>query len=299
MNTSQPNNRANLIGSLWMTLAMAIFAIEDVFIKAASSSVPTGQILIIFGLGGVAIFASIASAQKESLFPKAVLSKAMRIRMVFEITGRLFFVLAITLTPLSSVTVILQATPICVVAAATILFSEKVGWRRWSAIILGLIGVLIILQPGTDSFAPLSILALIGMLSFAARDLASRAAPASLSIAVLGFYGFIALIIAGSAYALWQGVPFVWPQGLAILYLVGAILAGVAAYSCLMKAMRTGEVSAVTPFRYTRLIFGVGCGVVLFGETLSSTMLLGSCLIVLSGLFILWRSKQAAPQKAR
>lgn len=299
MNTSQPNNRANLIGSLWMTLAMAIFAIEDVFIKAASSSVPTGQILIIFGLGGVAIFASIASAQKESLFPKAVLSKAMRIRMVFEITGRLFFVLAITLTPLSSVTVILQATPICVVAAATILFSEKVGWRRWSAIILGLIGVLIILQPGTDSFAPLSILAVIGMLGFAARDLASRAAPASLSTAVLGFYGFIALIIAGSAYALWQGVPFVWPQGLAILYLVGAILAGVAAYSCLMKAMRTGEVSAVTPFRYTRLIFGVGCGVVLFGETLSSTMLLGSGLIVLSGLFILWRSKQAAPQKAR
>lgn len=299
MNTSQPNNRANLIGSLWMTLAMAIFAIEDVFIKAASSSVPTGQILIIFGLGGVAIFASIASAQKESLFPKAVLSKAMRIRMVFEITGRLFFVLAITLTPLSSVTVILQATPICVVAAATILFSEKVGWRRWSAIILGLIGVLIILQPGTDSFAPLSILAVIGMLGFAARDLASRAAPASLSTAVLGFYGFIALIIAGSAYALWQGVPFVWPQGLAILYLIGAILAGVAAYSCLMKAMRTGEVSAVTPFRYTRLIFGVGCGVVLFGETLSSTMLLGSGLIVLSGLFILWRSKQAAPQKAR
>ncbi|MDO6726876.1 DMT family transporter [Cognatishimia sp. 1_MG-2023] len=299
MNTSQPNNRANLIGSLWMTLAMAIFAIEDVFIKAASSSVPTGQILIIFGLGGVAIFATIASAQKESLFPKAVLSKAMRIRMVFEITGRLFFVLAITLTPLSSVTVILQATPICVVAAATILFSEKVGWRRWSAIILGLIGVLIILQPGTDSFAPLSILAVIGMLGFAARDLASRAAPASLSTAVLGFYGFIALIIAGSAYALWQGVPFVWPQGLAILYLVGAILAGVAAYSCLMKAMRTGEVSAVTPFRYTRLIFGVGCGVVLFGETLSSTMLLGSGLIVLSGLFILWRSKQAAPQKAR
>lgn len=296
MNTPQTDSPANLIGSLWMTLAMAIFAIEDVLIKAASSSVPTGQILIIFGIGGVAIFASIASMQKEPLFPKAALSKAMCIRMVFEITGRLFFVLAITLTPLSSVTVILQATPIFVIAAASILFSEKVGWRRWTAIILGLIGVLIILQPGTDSFAPLSILAVIGMLSFAARDLASRAAPASLSTAILGLYGFLAVIIAGVAYALWQGVPFVWPQSLATLYLLGAILAGVAAYSSLMKAMRTGEVSAVTPFRYTRLIFGIGCGVVLFGESVSSTMLLGSGLIVLSGLFILWRSKQAAPQ---
>jgi len=76
------------------------------------------------------------------------------------------------------------------------------------------------------------------------------------------------------------------------LYLVGSVLAGVIAYSCLMKAMRTGEVSAVTPFRYTRLLFGIALGVLVFGEQLSTQMLVGSGLVVVSGLFILWRGKQ-------
>src|SRR5690606_24246597 len=118
------------------------------------------------------------------------------------------------------------------------------------------------------------------------RDLASRAAPASLSTLILGLYGFLAVVVAGIIFSVWQSAPFgqldieVW------FYLLGAVLAGVTAYSFLMKAMRTGEISAVTPFRYTRLLFGISLGVILFGEQLSFAMLAGSSLIVLSGLFI-------------
>ena len=85
----------------------------------------------------------------------------------------------------------------------------------------------------------------------------------------------------------------------ALIGLSGAVLAGVAAYSCLMKAMRTGDVSAVTPFRYTRLLFGIALGIVVFGEQVNASMMLGAALIVLSGLFILWRGKQATPPGAR
>jgi len=74
--------------------------------------------------------------------------------------------------------------------------------------------------------------------------------------------------------------------------MVGAVVFGVAAYSCLMKAMRTGEVSAVTPFRYTRLIFGVSLGVCFFNESLNYSTVLGTILIVISGLFILSRNKR-------
>jgi drug/metabolite transporter (DMT)-like permease len=213
----------------------------------------------------------------------------MRIRVVFEIIGRLFYVLAIAVTPLSSATVILQATPLVVVAGAAMVFGERVGWRRWSAIFIGLVGVIVIIQPGTDSFSMLSVLAIIGMIGFAGRDLASRAAPATLSTSILGLYGFLSIVVAGSIFSIWQGASFVLPDVYTSFNLAGAILSGVAAYSCLMKAMRTGEVSAVTPFRYTRLLFGITLGVVLFGESLSSTMLLGSGLIVSSGLFIIWR----------
>jgi drug/metabolite transporter (DMT)-like permease len=284
---------ANLTGSLLMVTAMAFFAVEDAFIKAASAVLPVGQIMVIFGLGGAAVFASLALLNKERLYTADVVSLPMRIRVCFEIFGRLFYVLALALTPLSSATVILQATPLVVVAGAALVFGEKVGWRRWVAIAIGLVGVLVIVRPGTDSFSALSILAVVGMLGFAGRDLASRAAPASLSTSVLGLYGFLALAFAGALYALWQGQAFMGPDAETNLYLAGAIFAGVAAYACLMKAMRTGEVSAVTPFRYTRLLFGICLGVLLFGETLSTPMIIGSGLIVLSGLFIMWRGKRA------
>lgn len=287
------STRANAVGGAWMVLAMAAFAVEDVFIKAASQNMSVAQILLLFGLGGSVLFACIAFLNKEALFTRDVVSGPMRLRVFFEIVGRLFFVLAITLTPLSSATVILQATPLVVVAGAAWIFGEKVGPRRWLAILIGMLGVLVIIRPGSDSFSVLSILAVIGMFGFAGRDLASRAAPASLSAAVLGFYGFLSVIVAGGLYSFWEQAPFVRPDGTTVLCLLGAIGAGVTAYTSLMKAMRTGEVSSVTPFRYTRLLFGIGFGVVLFGEQVDLAVLLGCGLIVLSGLFILWRSKTA------
>lgn len=277
-----------------MILAMAAFAVEDTLIKAASETLPMGEIMLIFGLGGALVFAGLTRLNKEPLFVPDIISTPMRIRVFFEITGRLSYFLAISLIPLSVATVILQATPLVVVAGAAVIFGEKVGWRRWAAIFIGLVGVVIIIRPGTESFSALSILALIGMLGFAGRDLASRAAPATVSTTLLGLYGFLSVVVAGALFSLWQGVPYVLPDGKTTLILLAAVLTGVGAYSCLMKAMRTGEVSAVTPFRYTRLLFGIGLGVLVFGEALSVWMLIGSGLIVISGLFILGGKKQTA-----
>ena len=292
MTPTQTPPRDNLIGSLFMISAMAAFAVEDSFVKAAALTLPVGQILILFGLGGALCFALSARASGAALFPRAALSRVMQIRSLFEITGRLFYVLAIALTPLSSATVILQATPLLVVAGAALVFGEQVGWRRWSAIVIGLIGVIVIVQPGSDAFSALSIFAIIGMIGFAGRDLASRAAPKSLGTAILGFYGFLALIVAGVAFSLWEAKPFLWPTPVASLWLVGAILAGVGAYAMLMRAMRVGDVSAVTPFRYTRLLFGIGLGVFVFGETPTTATFVGAGLIVVSGAFIMWRGKR-------
>ncbi|SEN16902.1 EamA-like transporter family protein [Loktanella fryxellensis] len=285
--------QSNLRGSLWMIAAMAFFAFEDTVIKTASATIPVGQVLIVFGLGGAIVFAALARAGGQPLFTRDVLAPAMRIRVVFEVTGRLFYILAIALIPLSAATVILQATPLVVVAGAALVFGERVGWQRWAAIPIGLSGVLLILQPGTESFTLPSVLAVIGMIGFAGRDLASRAAPATLGTQVLGFYGFVAVTIAGTAFALWQGAAFVVPGRTAAACLAAAVVVGVAAYACLMKAMRTGDVSAVTPFRYTRLLFGVALGVLIFDEALTPATLAGSGLIVLSGLLIRLRRRAA------
>lgn len=276
-----------------MMAAMVAFAFEDAFVKAVSEAHPVGQVLLVFGFGGAVLFAVVARIEKKRLLNPDVLSRAMGIRVVFEVVGRLFYVLALALTPLSSTTAILQATPIIVVLGAAILFGEKVGWRRWTAIIIGLIGVLIILRPTADSFSALSLLAVIGTIGFAGRDLASRAAPVSLSTSILGFYGFVAIILAGISFSIWDGKAFTWLSTESLLYLLGAVLMGAFAYAALMKAMRTGDVSAITPFRYTRLLFGIALGMILFGEEPDMMMSIGCVVVVLSGLFILWRGKTA------
>ena len=275
-----------------MITSMAFFAVEDSLIKFVTSTIPIGQILIMFGLGGALIFLLVAHFKNEKIMLRDMLLLPMYVRALFEIIGRLFYVLAISLIPLSTATVIIQATPIVVVAGAAIIFGEKVGWRRWTAILLGLFGVIVIIQPTAESFSFLSILALIGMIGFAGRDLASRAAPENLSVSILGLHGFIALAFSGLIYTIWDDANFVMIDIDTIGFMVGAVVFGVAAYSCLMKAMRTGDVSAVTPFRYTRLIFGVSLGVFFFNESLNYSTVLGTILIVISGLFILSRNKR-------
>lgn len=289
--TAVPDRNANLVGAAWMVAAMAGFAVEDSFIKAAARSLPVGEVLILFGAGGALVFALLARLQGSALIVPEIRSRPMAVRVVFEVTGRLFYVLALALIPLSTATVILQATPLVVVAGAALVFGERVGWRRWMAIGVGLLGVVVIVQPGAEGVSLLSVLAVIGMVGFAGRDLASRAAPAALSAAVLGFYGFLSIILAGALYALWEGAAFALPGAEASAVMLGAVLSGVFAYGCLMRAMRTGDVSAVTPFRYTRMLFGIGLGVLVFGEGLSLPMVGGSALILLSGLFILWRGR--------
>lgn len=285
--------RSNMIGAALMVAAMIGFAIEDMFLKVATQTLPIGQVMIGFGLGGMLVFAISARLRGERLRNKQILSPPMRVRAGFEIGGRLFYTLAIALGTLSSATAILQATPIVVVAGAALFFNEKVGPRRWAAIFVGLIGVLIVLRPTADSFDAYSILAVLGMLGFAGRDLATRAAPVSLTTSVLGVYGFLAVVAAGSAFSLWQGAAFVVPDLTATGALCGAILFGVLGYSGLMQAMRVGEVSVVTPFRYARLLCGLGFGVAVFGETLDAPTLTGCGLIVLAGLYILARGRRA------
>ncbi|MEM1141106.1 MAG: DMT family transporter [Pseudomonadota bacterium] len=277
-------HRANIRGSAWMVAAMGAFAIEDVLIKAASASLPLGELLILFGFGGAIVFACVAAVRGDRLFSADAFSRSMQWRFLFEVSGRLFYALAITLSSLSVATVILQATPIVVIAGAALLFGEHVDWRRWFAVFLGMAGVVVIIQPGTEGFSELSLLALFGMVGFAGRDLASRAAPVSVSTSALGFFGFLSVIVAGSAYSLYDGEAFLLPEPSAVAILLGAMLVGASAYACLMKAMRTGSVSAVTTFRYSRLLFGVALGVLLFDEALSLSVMVGCAMIACAGL---------------
>ena len=281
---------SNTRGSIFMVLAMWAFAIEDMLIKVVANAVPTGIVLAIFGLGGMLIFMLLSLRRREAIIHPAILSGPILLRAVCEVTGRLFYVLAITLTPLSSASTILQATPLVVIAGAALFFGEKVGFRRWCAVIVGFVGVLIVIRPGVESFELVSLLAVIGMIGFAGRDLATRAAPSVLSNLQLGIYGFFIMIPTGLAMHMYTG-GVVRIDLAASGLLTGAIIFGVIAYHSLTIAMRTGDVSVVAPFRYTRLLFAIFIGAIVFDEQLDMTTLVGGLIIVLSGSYTLIHNK--------
>jgi len=289
---------ANLKGSLFMVAAMAAFAVEDMLLKHASASLPVGQVMVIFGLGGMAAFAALARARGEGFGLRIGLTRTMAVRSGFELFGRLFYTLAIALTPLSSASVILQATPLVVMAGAALFLGEAVGWRRWLAVGVGFAGVMMVLRPGLEGFSVLSLLAVAGMIGFAGRDLATRAAPPAMGNFQLGLWGFAMVTIAGAGLLAASGGA-VMPSAATALVLACATLFGVSAYWALTVAMRTGEVGVVTPFRYTRLVFGVTLGALVFGEQLDAPTLAGSALIVGSGLYTLWRARRLRAAAAR
>lgn len=297
---------SNLRSSICMVLAMAAFSLEDMFIKAASDFVPVGEILMLFGLGGTLAFIAMTLSRGQTVFHPDSLSRPVLIRIVFEIIGRLFFTLAIVFTPLSSASAILQATPLVVVMGAALYFGEHIGCRRWIAILIGFTGVLIIIRPGLESFEISSLLGIIGMLGFAGRDLATRAASPTLSHLQLGIYGFAVLVPTGLFMLLCNIGPdnnslashgFVWPSTMPAIQVTAATVFGVIAYYWLTIAMRNGDVSVVAPFRYTRIIFALFLGVVIFGERPDTWTLFGIGVIIASGLYTLIHSKRA-PVKA-
>ena len=287
----------NRRGAVFMVLSMAGFAVEDSLLKIAAVSLPPGQVLITFGVLGTMTFAALALMAGEAPLTRAMLGRPMILRSLSEVTGRLFYMLAIALTPLSTASAILQATPLVVMVGAAMLFGESIGPRRWLAVALGFGGVLLILRPGTEGFGTLSLLAIMAMLGFAGRDLATRAAPVSLSFRQLGVVGFSMLIVAG-LIVLPFGGPMAAPDGATWAGLLAAAAAGVCAYTFLTVAMRTGEVGAVTPFRYTRLIFAMVAGVAIFGETPDRWTIIGSAVIILAGIAALRLSRQPARAQA-
>ena len=274
----------NLRGILFMLLAMAGFALEDLFIKLLSSHLPVSQILFILGFSGTAVFLVIALLTHAPILHRDLLNRPVIVRTLCELFAALFFTSAIALTPLSSVASILMTTPLMVTMGAAIFFGEKVGWRRWTAIMIGFFGVLLILRPGFDSFMPTSLLAVLATIFLAVRDLATRTMQIDISTTTVSIYAFFAMGISG-----FFAMPFfsamVIPSSIEIVYLISAVFVGVIGYYAIVLATRNGDVSVISPFRYSRLVFAMLLSIIILRERPDLLTLSGAAIIVASGIY--------------
>lgn len=282
----------NLRGAALMTLSMLGFAIEDMFIKLMADTLPPWQIVLLLGCGGAAIFAALTVWQGQSLWSRSFLNRAIILRNLAEMVGTMGFVTAIALTPISQASAILQATPLVVTLGAALFLNEPVGWRRWSAIIVGFVGVLLVIRPGTEGFDIRALFAVQGVLGLAVRDLITRRIPPETSSMQLSFLAFLMLIPAAGILAQITGRDWVVPEPRIWILMTGATILGVLAYYAIVAAMRLGDVSFVTPFRYSRLLFAMIVGIIIFGERPDLLTYLGSAIIVGSGIYTVWRERK-------
>ncbi len=288
----------NLRGIVLMVVSMAAFAIEDSFIKRAADDMPTGQILLMLGVFGAAIFTVMAARAGQKPFSRDLLQGQVMLRNLGEVIGTMGFVTAIALTPLTSATAILQAMPLAVTLGAALFLGESVGWRRWTAILVGFAGVLVIIRPGLEGFDIYSLWAVLAVFGLAIRDLATRRVPARIGSMSISVSGFVSVAILGAAMLALSGGA-VWPGTLQTALMVGALSAGVVGYWMVVEAMRVGEISAVTPFRYARLIFALIIGILIFGERPDVMTLAGATLVIGSGLYTFARERVRRRNAAR
>ncbi|OWU83725.1 membrane protein [Oceanicola sp. 22II-s10i] len=288
----------NLRGILLVLFSMAAFSVEDLWVKQMTQSVPTGQVIGMIGLGGMLVFGLVALATRTPLLVPAMRRPPFVIRTVAEGFAALSFITSLSLVPLSTVAAVFQVAPLAITLGAALFLGEAVGWRRWSAIIIGFVGVLIIIRPGMEGFRPEALLVLIAVIAIAARDLSSRRLPQDLSSISVSFYGFSALVVAAPILMTIQMTAPTGLGGTDSLRLVGSVLFGVSGYYAIVLATRIGDVSAVMPFRYSRLVFSLIIGVAILGENPDGYTLLGAGIIIASGLYSYLRERHLARRAA-
>ncbi len=287
-----PDTHNNSRGIWLMVLSMAAFAIADTFVKLATGQMAQAHTTVLLMGGGLVIFFILAKLRRETLLSRAAFSRVMLLRYCAEICGSFGIVMALSAVPLSTVGAILQATPLVVAAGAVLVLGEKVSWRRWSAIVIGFLGVLLIIRPGTASFDANILWPVAAMFGLAGRDLTTRLTPPEMGSATLATYTMAAAVPLAVIWALLSEGQ-VLPQDPNLLIVAAMVGFGAVGYLLIIASVRTAEVSVVSPFRYSRLLFLLLLGVIFFGERPDVLTLLGAAIIIASGIYTMWRDRLA------
>ena len=277
----------NLKSIIFMIIAMGCLTLTDLLIKVSSQTLPIGQVMISYGVGSLIVFWILLRIKGESIRLSPLNNPTVIFRNIGDLIALNGMFLALVYVPLSTIGAVIQTVPILVTAAAALLLGERVGMRRASAIFVGFLGALLIIQPGAASFDITAILVLIAAIGMALRDIATKLVRENLSTLLLTFYSGFLFIMSGGVLLIINGGASV-PVLANSITIAAMIVTGSLGFFLMTEAVRLGEMSVVSPFRYTRLLFSMAAGILILGEQVNASMIIGSALTILSGLYI-WR----------
>jgi S-adenosylmethionine uptake transporter len=280
----------NVFGAIFMAVSMLSFIGNDALMKFLFQTISVEQGIFMRGLVSVPLLAMIAYFRK-SLFIRIDWRnwRLILVRAFAELASTMLFLTALAHMPLANITAILQSLPLTVTMFAAVFFGEAVGWRRWSAILVGFIGVLIIIRPGSDGFNEYAVLALAAVGFITLRDAITRRLDRSVPSLFVAFVSAIPVLLFGGAMTVTTGwTPISWSMGMIVLVAAIAITCG---YSFAVMAMRNGDISFVAPFRYTGMIWAILFGFLLFGNLPDQMTILGSCIVIGMGGYAFHRER--------
>ena len=284
VNQTNPNAK----GILWQIIGMLFFGSMDAVSKHLTSSLPVIEILwvryLFFALFGflLAVHYSGLRGLRTSI---PFLQIARGLALVFEIV---LFTYAFRYLPLADAHVMAAAVPLIVLALAVPILKERVGHRRWFAVVLGFLGVLIILRPGFGNWQPILFLPLLGAFGFAVYLVLTRMATKFDTIGTSAFYtGLVGLSVLTIFLPLEWKTPTIEEWG----WLLLASVRGLCGHISVIKALSMAEASVLQPFFYVVLVWATFLGFIIFDDIPDFITMIGACIIVGSGLYAWYRER--------
>ncbi len=281
------------LGIALMVLTTFVFAVQDGISRHLAGEYNVLMIVMIRYWFFAAFVIAIAarregSVRKAAATRQPVLQAFRGVLLAAEIC---VMVLAFTILGLVESHAIFICYPLLVAALSGPVLGERVGWRRWVAIGVGFVGVLVILRPGAGVFAVEAVIPLISALMFALYGLLTRYAArkdrAATSFFWTGTTGAVAMTVVG----VWAWEPMTLPDW---GWMAALCVTGVTGHWLLIRCYEVAEASAVQPFAYFQLVFGAVIGVSVFGEVIAPNVAIGATIVVAAGLFTLWRERPRA-----
>ncbi len=288
----------NTRGALLMMAAMAAFTINDAFMKLLAGQMPLFQAIFLRGLATTVVFLALAWHMDALRLPAGARDRRLlALRTLAEIGAAGCFLTALFNMPLANATAILQSLPLAVTLAGALFLREPVGPRRWSAIAIGFVGVMLIVRPGAEGFTVYSLLALASVGFVTLRDIATRQMSAALPSVTVALAASTGVMVAFGV----ASVPGDWvtPTPAMLAVLAGAAVFVIAGYMLGVLVMRRGEVGFIAPFRYTSLLWALALGWLVFGDWPAPLTLAGAAIVVATGSFTLWRGGRLRAPSAR
>ena len=281
------------LGILLMIITTIVFASQDGLSKYLATEYNVYMVVMI-RYWFFAAFVISVSSQKTGGIKRVAKTKSPILqifRSLILVAEMCITILAFTLLGLAETHAIFASYPLIIAMLSGPILGEYVGWRRWLAICVGFIGILIILNPGNGIFSPYALVPLAGAILFALYGLLTRYVGhydnSSTSFFWTGVVGSIAMTVIGLNF--WDPVS---RSDWSIMLLLSA--SGVVGHYLLIKCYEVAEASAVQPFAYLQLIWASMIGIIIFGEQITTNVLIGACIIVGAGLFTLWRERKVS-----